>query len=295
MPDPLDADAWLADEAALRDLLRGGAATRALADGRLSPVAGGLSNRAWRLDARDGAWFVRRAHPDAARLGVDRRSECIVLHAVAAAGLAPPILACDPAAGLLVTRFIPGQAWQAADVAREDTLHRIAECLSRLHQLAVPGGVQDISYERQAQQLARRMPGADPDLVRLQALASSAFARLRDRPVTTALCHHDLHHLNMLDDGGRLWLVDWEYGGRGDPLFDIAGFLAMHQLGPGPTASFVTAYGRLPPADRLRLDDARWAFDYVQWLWYRVRFPDLAAAPAGVAAGLAKRLLHCDN
>jgi thiamine kinase-like enzyme len=295
VPESFDAEAWLADEAALRDLLRGCDATRALADGRLTPVTGGLSNRAWRLDAQDGAWFVRRAHPDAARLGVDRRSECIVLHTVAAAGLAPPILACDPGAGLLVTRFVAGQAWQAADVAHWSRLHRVADCLRRLHQLAVPAGAQDVSYERQAGLLAQSLPGADPDLERLQALAGSVFARLRDRQVTTALCHHDLHHRNMLDDRGRLWLVDWEYGGSGDPLFDVAGFLAMHQLGPGPTATFVTSYGRMPPADRLRLDDARWVFDYVQWLWYRLRFPDLAADPAGAAARLAKRLLHCDN
>jgi thiamine kinase-like enzyme len=295
VPEPVDFEAWLADEAALRDLLRGCEATQALADGWLTPIPGGLSNRAWRLEAREGTWFVRRARPGAARLGVDRRSECIVLQTVATAGLAPPILACDPGAGLLVTRFIAGQAWQAADVARSSHLHRVADCLRRLHQLAVPVGVQDVSYERQAGHLARGLPGADLELARLQALASSTFARLRERQVSTALCHHDLHHLNMLEDRGRLWLVDWEYGGRGDPLFDVAGFLAMHQLGPGPTATFGTAYGRLSPADRACLDDARWVFDYVQWLWYRLRFPDPAADPTGAATRLAKRLLHCDN
>ena len=295
MPEPVDVDAWLADEAALRDLLRGCEATRAIADGRLSPVTGGLSNRAWRLEARDDTWFVRRAHPGAAHLGVDRNSECIVLHTVAAAGLAPPILACDPGSGLLVTRFVAGQAWQAADLTQDRNLHRVADCLRRLHQLAVPVGVQDVSYERQAGHLARGLAGADRELERLQALASSAFARLRERQSSLALCHHDLHHLNLLEDRGRLWLVDWEYGGRGDPLFDVAGFLAMHQLGPGPTATFVTAYGRLTPADRLCLDDARWAFDYVQWLWYRRRFPDPAADPTGATVRLAKRLLHCDN
>jgi thiamine kinase-like enzyme len=295
VPEARDVDAWLADEAALRDLLRGCSATQGLADGRLIPVAGGLSNRAWRLEAEDGTWFVRRAHPDAARLGVDRRSECIVLHAVAAAGLAPPVLACDPGAGLLVTRFVAGQSWQAADVADWSGLHGVADCLRRLHQLAVPVGVQDVSYERQAGHLAGQLPAADPELERLQALATAVFARLRERQAAAALCHHDLHHLNMIEARGRLWLVDWEYSGRGDPLFDVAGFLALHQLGSGPSATFIRSYGRLTPADRLRLDDARWVFDYVQWLWYRLRFPDPAADPTGAASRLAKRLLHCDN
>jgi thiamine kinase-like enzyme len=295
VPEARDVDALLADDAALRDLLRGCEATQGLADGRLIPLAGGLSNCAWRLEAEDGTWFVRRAHLDAARLGVDRRSECIVLHAVAAAGLSPPVLACDPAAGLLVTRFVAGQSWQAADVAHGNCLHRIAGCLRRLHQLAVPVGVQDVSYERQAGHLAGQLPAADPELERLQALATAVFARLRERQAATVLCHHDLHHQNMIEARGRLWLVDWEYSGRGDPLFDVAGFLAMHQLGPGPSATFVRSYGRLTPADRLCLDDARWVFDYVQWLWYRLRFPDPAADPTGAASRLAKRLLHCDN
>jgi Ser/Thr protein kinase RdoA (MazF antagonist) len=108
------------------------------------------------------------------------------------------------------------------------------------------------------------------------------------------LCHHDLHHLNLLDDG-RLWLVDWEYGGRGDPLFDVAGFLALHELGPGPTATFLEAYGGLAPADAALLGAARWAFDYVQWLWYRRRFPAGAGLDEGPAGRLALRLLHCDN
>ncbi len=109
------------------------------------------------------------------------------------------------------------------------------------------------------------------------------------------LCHHDLHHLNILDDGERLWLVDWEYGGGGDPLFDLAGFLAMHGLGPAATDGFLRAYGGLGLSGRALLDTARWAFDYVQWLWYRHRAPDGTGEAGARARRLAQRLLHCDN
>ena len=64
---------------------------------------------------------------------------------------------------------------------------------------------------------------------------------------------------------------------------------------PGPTAEFLKCYGRLRAADRVCLDDARWAFDYVQWLWYRSRFPDPAQDGARHAEGLAQRLLRCNN
>ena len=279
----------------LRRTLRGCAATHALADGALTPIPGGLSNLAWRLDAGDRTWFVRRGHADAARLGVDRRSECKMLHAVSAAGLAPDVLVCEPSAGLLVTRFIEGAPWQAADVALEANLRRVAESLRRLHELPIPAGIRAVDYARQARHLVAGLSPPTGTAAILRSRATAAFARIGARGFASTLCHNDLHHLNLLDDGARLWLVDWEYGGRGNPLLDVAGFLALHELGPRPTAVFLEAYGRLQPADLASLDDARWVFDYVQWLWYLSRFPDPAGEGGWYAGRLAQRLLRCNN
>jgi thiamine kinase-like enzyme len=279
----------------LRALLRDCAATRALADGDLTPIEGGLSNQAWRLDVPEGAWFVRRGHPDAARLGVDRWSECAVLRAVSAAGLAPAVLACEPAADLLVTEFVAGVRWGAGAVAREANLRRVADALRRLHELPVPEGVHDVDYERQALHLAASLPAPDAATAALHARAAAAFRRIGARRFPRTLCHNDLHHLNLLDDGVRLWLVDWEYGGCGNPLFDVASFLALHELGPGPTAVLLDAYGWPQPDDPDCLQDALWLFDYVQWLWYRSRFPDPAGDEAWYAERLAQRLLRCNN
>jgi len=284
-----------ADDAELRALLHECTATRSLAHGTLTPITGGLSNRAWRLDACGAAWFVRLGHPDAARLGVDRRSECVALRAVSAAGLAPAVRACEPDLGLLVTRYIDGTTWRAADVAVQSNLQRVAERLRCLHGLPVPTGVQVVNYAQQARHLEAGLTAADSEAAALQVRAGHVFERLAGRGIAKTLCHHDLHHLNLVDDGARLWLVDWEYAGRGDPLLDVAGFLAMHRLGPAPTAEFLKCYGRLRAADRVCLDDARWAFDYVQWLWYRSRFPDPAQDGARHAEGLAQRLLRCNN
>lgn len=284
-----------AAEPELRARLRECAATRSLADGRLTDIEGGLSNRAWRLDAHGERWFVRLGHPQAARLGVDRCSECVLLQAVAAAGLAPDVRACEPAAGLLVTHFIEGRTWSAADAASPANLRRLAESLRRLHRLPVPRGVRAVDYARQARWLADALPAGDPINAMLAPRAAAAFARIGDGGHATTLCHNDLHHLNVLDDGARLWLVDWEYGGCGHPLFDVASFLSLQDLGPTPTATFLEAYGGLAPIDLGHLEDARWLFDYVQWLWYRSRFPDPVGDEAWYAERLAQRLLRCNN
>jgi thiamine kinase len=283
------------DERELRATLRACAATRPLADGRVTRIEGGLSNRAWRLDAHGDRWFARLGHPQAARLGVDRSSECALLRAVAAAGLAPGVHACDPAAGLLVTRFIDGRTWDATDARSLESIRRVAGCLRRLHELPVPDGVHEVDYACQAERLASDQPAHDATGAALARRAAEAFARIGDGGYATTLCHNDLHHLNLLDDGDRLWMVDWEYGGRGHPLFDLASFLALHDLGPDPTRAFLDAYGRLPHSDRGHLDDARWLFDYVQWLWYRSRFPDPVGDEAWYAERLAQRLLRCNN
>jgi thiamine kinase-like enzyme len=284
-----------ADELELQLRLRECAATGTLADGIVARIEGGLSNRAWRLDARGERWFVRLGHPQAARLGVDRRSECEVLRAASSAGLAPQVRACDPATGLLVTRFIDGATWRAADATTDVNIRRIAECLRRLHALPIPEGVHSVDYQRQARHLSASLSAMDATARTLHARAAEAFERIDAARLPATLCHNDLHHLNILDDGTRLWLVDWEYGGRGNPLFDIAGFLALHDFGPGPTAAFLDAYGWWPPADRRWLEDARWLFDYVQWLWYRSRFPSPAGDEAWYAERLSRRLLRCNN
>jgi thiamine kinase-like enzyme len=287
-PDPK------ATEAELRTRLRDCAETRALAEGEVSVLEGGLSNRAWRLEAAGTLWFVRLGHPGAHALGVDRAGECRLLAAVAAAGLAPEVLACEPGSGLLVTRFVAGATWQAADVARQANLQRLAERLRTLHGLPVPAGIQAVRYSGQARRLRAGLP-CGPDDARLHEQAELTFGRIDDRGFTPALCHHDLHHLNVLDSGDRLWLVDWEYGGRGDPLMDLAGFLAMHELAPQATSAFLDAYGGLRAGDRALVEAARWAFDYVQWLWYRRRFPPGGGDDGGRTERLSRRLLHCDN
>jgi thiamine kinase-like enzyme len=281
-------------EPELRAKLRACAATRSLADGCLTPIVGGLSNRAWRLDTSEARWFVRLGHPLVESLGVDRRSECAALRTAAAAGLAPDVLVCEPADGLLVTRFVDGRTWSAADARSPGNVRRVAACMRRLHGLPVPDGVHEVDYGRQAGRLAAALPDRDANGAVLAQRAAAAFARIGGRYATT-LCHNDLHHLNLLDDGNRLWLVDWEYGGRGNPLFDVASFLALHDLGPALTEAFLESYGRLPPVDRSHLDDARWLFDYVQWLWYRTRFPQPVGDEAWYAERLAQKLLRCNN
>ena len=59
-------------------------------------------------------------------------------------------------------------------------------------------------------------------------LAQRIEVRLGHRPLVS--CHNDLLPANFINDGARLWLLDWEYAGMGDPAFDFANFAVNNGL-----------------------------------------------------------------
>jgi thiamine kinase-like enzyme len=56
-------------------------------------------------------------------------------------------------------------------------------------------------------------------------------------------CHNDLLNANFIDDGERIRIVDWEYAGMGDPLFDLANFSVNHGLGEEENRLLLEAHG----------------------------------------------------
>jgi thiamine kinase-like enzyme len=266
MPDATHHRGSAEFESHVRQLLAADEATRALAGGNFRPLHGGQSNHAWRVELRDRAWSVRLNAADAARLGVDRRSECRLLGIAASAGLAPPVLRCDPDAGLLVCGFLEGRSWTREDLGQPENLERLGRLLRRLHQLPASEEIRGVSFAQQARRLESEVPAGRLSAA-LGARASEVFRRLAVRRAER-LCHNDLHHLNVIDHDGRLWLVDWEYGGRGDPLFDLASCLCHHPEPRAALAGLLSGYGEPLPGSASELEDACWAFDYVRLLWY---------------------------
>ena len=268
MPDATDA------ESSVRAALRASQVTRVWADAELEPLVAGFNNRSWRMRWQGASYVVRLNRPESALLGVDRASELALVQAAASAGLAPPVVASDLGQGVLVLGYVAGRPWSAADAREPGNLRRLARAVARLHGLPHPRDVRTRSFLEQAERLERVC--ADAQLVldaRLAARARLMFARLAAADPAPALCHDDLHHLNIIDDGEHLVLIDWEYGGLGDPVFDLASIVAYHDLDAEARRPLLETYDR---SDVIaRLETAIWAFDYVQWLWY------LAAAQSG--------------
>jgi aminoglycoside phosphotransferase (APT) family kinase protein len=269
--------------------LAGFAAGRALTAESLTvePLVGGLTNRAWRVRAPGVDWVVRCGGGRDEALAIDRSAELVALRAAAPAGLAPPVIAADPARGTLVLGYVVGQVWTRERARSAEGIREIAPRIAALHALAVPPGLPPLDAPAQLRRYLEG-PVAGPGPVPRAVLAARVEAALaRYAPRGRVPCHHDLHHLNVVATPAGPVFIDWEYAAVGDPLLDLAAYAAYHELPPAGVALLLEGAGRAD--DRGAFPAALAVFDCLQALWY-----DAAGAwhalEAGPRAALVRRL-----
>jgi thiamine kinase-like enzyme len=223
-------------------------------------IAGGITNHNFVVHA-GGESYVARLGEELPLLGIDRRNEAVCHRAVSAWGLAPEVAHHEE--GLLITRFIAGNTLVAADVRRRENLVRAAGLLHRLHEAwdTLSGEVlyfcpfQTIrTYADSAARLQAELPGGIAAV-----LEDTRRLARRIAPFRPVLCHNDLMPANLIHDGNRLWLIDWEYAGVGHPLFDLANIAANAAFSDEQDRALLAAYHRQveDQIDSRELDELR--------------------------------------
>jgi thiamine kinase len=237
-------------------------------------IKNGLTNESWVVRTANEGVVVRVGNHSTEPLQIDRRSEAIVLSTVAAAGIGPPVLLCAPDRNLLVTRLLPGHTWTSRDVRTSANVARLAALLRELHALPIPANVRTVDLRLIVSgywnTLLAKGLGAKVGTQDTRDRARQLIAQLAEDS-QVKLCHNDVHHLNIVD-GGRLWLLDWEYAGIGDPYFDLASVCCYHAYSDKLRAEFLRAYlGVDKPSSLERLHRMCWVFNYIRDLWFAVR------------------------
>lgn len=189
----------------------------------VEPLSGGITNRNFKVVAGGETFVLRLAGNDTRLLGIDRHVEHDATLVAAELGLAPPVAAFVEPEGYLVTRYVEGEVGRF-------TIPEVADSLRRLHGArSVSGRFDPFRIVSDYAEIARGH-GIEPP--RAYAEASEVARRIRaalgERPL--APCHNDLLAANFVHAGERLWIVDWEYAGMGDPAFDLANFAVNNGL-----------------------------------------------------------------
>ena len=241
---------------------------------RVTDLPGGLTNRNLHVRTEDAGepldLVVRWSHGDTSLLGIDRDGEAANTRAAAEAGVGAEVVEYRPDLAMLVIAYLPGRALEDDSFADPAVLRRAAEACRRLH--AGPRFTGDFEmHRRQAAYLrtVRERGLAVPRDYEDHAPAREAVRRvLALRPRPTVPCNNDLLAANFIDDGDRMWLIDYEYSGNNDPCFELGNTATECNLGPEQVEAYVEAYFGAPTrADLARVRLQMLCSEYGWSLW----------------------------
>ncbi|PUA82880.1 choline/ethanolamine kinase family protein [Nocardioides currus] len=186
-------------------------------------LPGGLTNVNLKVTLPGGSVVVRIAQPGSELLAIDHDVEHLNSLAAAEAGVGAPVVDHLPEAGLMVVGYVEGRTFTDDDLRDSAQLPRVAAACRRLH--AGPRFVNDFDmFAIQARYLATvrergfRLPERYVDFEEQRDRIRAAFAV---RPEPSVPCNNDLLAGNFIDDGTKIWLIDYEYSGNNDACFEL--------------------------------------------------------------------------
>jgi len=154
------------------------------------------------------------------------------------------VVAYRPEDSLLVLGYIEGRTFGNADVADPANIGRIARACRLLHDgPRFLGDFDMFTIQRRYRAVAREhgfaIPAGYDDLM---AQVADARAALAVRESATVPCNNDLLAANFIDDGKRIWLIDYEYSGNNDPCFELGNIWGECRLSLDALAELIAAY-----------------------------------------------------
>jgi thiamine kinase-like enzyme len=220
----------------------------------VSELPGGLTNRNYHVTTPAGSYVARISSAGSELLAIDRNCEYRnSLHA-AAAGAGPPVVEYCPQDSLLIIGYVEGRTFGSADVAAAGNIPRIAQACRLLHGGGRFGNDFDMfaiqrRYLSAAQSRGFRIPAGYDGLVPYFDQARAALAASGREG--TVPCNNDLLPANFIDDGDRIWLIDYEYSGNNDACFELGNIWAEAHLPVDGLAELIRAYYGRPRRDKL--------------------------------------------
>lgn len=220
----------------------------------VQPLSGGITNRNF-LVSHASRRYVVRLGEDIPVHHILRSNELAASRAAHAAGLSPAVIHAEP--GVLVLDYIESRPLTPEDIRKPENLARIISLIETCHR-DIPNYfrgpamifwvfhvIRDYaaSLEEAGSPYRTLLPSLRQKAAELEAAAG---------PFEIVFGHNDLLAANILDDGKRLWLIDWDYAGFNCPLFDLGGLASNSDLCESDERQLLETYYQSP------LTDGRW-------------------------------------
>jgi thiamine kinase-like enzyme len=211
---------------------------------------GGLTNRVFKVDGPET--ICLRLPGAGTEEYIDRKNEAGAARQAAKAGVAPQVLHADPATGILVTAFVDRVRTMTPALFRADpeAARRAGAAFRRLH---TSGAQFSFRFElfSMIDDYLRLLSTKTVDLPEgydgVLREAETVRAALAAHPLPLAACHCDPLCENFLDTGDRMWIVDWEYSGMNDPMWDLGDLSVEGEFDASQEEALIAGYFDVPP------------------------------------------------
>ncbi len=268
---------------------------------QVTELPGGLTNKNFRIELPAGTYVARVASGGSELLAINREHEYLNSVRAANAGVGAPVVEYAPRAGVLVLGYIEGHTYGNPDVARPANLPRVARACKALHRAERFEGDFDM-FQIQRRYLdvvtARgiKVPDGYDELGERFSAMEQALAVRREGTVP---CNNDLLAANFIDDGSKLWLIDYEYSGNNDPCFELGNIWAECHLSDDALVTLIGEYYGSPLRNKIArakllglagkygwtlwgsIQAAVSPIDFDFWSWAMERFDGAAAGLLG--------------
>ena len=189
----------------------------------ITSLSGGLTNSNFRVEVDGAPYFVRVPGAGTELLAVNRENEHYNSKAAHEAGVGPKVLYYLPDYCVMVLEFLAGKNMSKDLLNQAGMPTRMAQSIKKLH--AGPRFLTDFNMFRLTEyylQICDEREITIPDgyLERMPTVATIEQA-MSVKPLGTVPCNNDLLAENYMDDGKKLWLIDYEYSGNNDPTFEL--------------------------------------------------------------------------
>jgi thiamine kinase-like enzyme len=204
---------------------------------------------------------------------INRVDEEVAARSAAVAGVNAEVVYFDPTDGLMVTRFIDGATTMNAERFRDlAAVGRAGKAFHRLHSNAAPFATDFKLFpmiDEYKALLASKGATLPDGYETVQRRAEVVRAALEDAPVSLVPCHCDPLCENFLDTGERMFIIDYEYAGNNDPMWDLGDLSVEGGFAPNQDEALLRAYfdGEPPPSQRGRMIAYKALCDLLWTLW----------------------------
>ena len=233
----------------------------------IAPLSGGLTNSNFKVEVDGNLYFVRVPGESTELLAINRENEYHNSKAAFEAGVGPKVLYHLPEYDVMVLEFLNGRTMSKDSLNEAGMPTRMAQAIKKLNQ--GPRFLLDFNmfrlteyYLSLCKERAIKIPDGYSE--RMSTIAQIEKA-MSINPLTTVPCNNDLLAENYIDDGNKLWLIDYEYSGNNDPTFELGNTCQEMQFNDAQISEVCAAYFGEATADKIArmklnmiMSDAGW-------------------------------------